>query len=162
MKFESILPIQKSHLLPQAEMTRNKHIQEAYNQLVCRISNMLDNNHNRAWNKYPRFEKHEIKSPYIIQEFYTPVCSVILYLRERNYIIGFSGTSNCFQPGHGVNSTALLRLAFDTTQNDINGFSIYDCLEISISNDIERLYKQKVDELMDLKNLSYFKQKMEG
>jgi hypothetical protein len=160
MKYEPTCTLKQSALQQAAENTRNKYIQEAYEQLVCRISNKLDINHNRAWNKFPRFEGQEVSEPNTIREFYTPYCSVKLIAKRMNYVISFTLTNQSFSAGHGTNSTALLRVAFEATQHDKDGFRIYDCLQISVNNNIEAIYKQKFDEKIDQQNQAYCNKKM--
>jgi hypothetical protein len=152
--------LNESALQQAAANTRNKYIEEAYDQLVCRVSNILEISHSRAWNKFPRFEGKEVTHPNRVKEFYTPYCSVKLLVSRMNYIIYYTVTTQALNAGHGANSTALLRLAFECTQLDRNGFRIYDCLELSVDNDIERVYKQKLDERTDRQNQLYYNKKM--
>lgn len=160
MKYESLCTLQESAMQHASDKTRNKIITEAYDLLVCRISNKLDIVHSRAWDKFPRFYKHEIAAPNTIEEFYTPHCTVKLMVRRMNYSIQLTVTDESFNAGHSIKSTALLRLAFEATQHDKDGFRIQDCLQIVVDNNIGAIYKQKFDERVDRQNLAYFNKKM--
>jgi hypothetical protein len=160
MKLEPLYTLPESALQQAAANTRNKHIQEAYELIVTRISKMIDIDFNRAWNKFPRFDKNEISTPNTIKEFYTPYCSVKLIVKRMRYVILLTITYQSFQSSHDINSTVLLRIAFEATQHDINGFRIDNCLGIATDNNIATIYKQKFDERIDRQNRAYFNKKM--
>lgn len=160
MRTEPLYTLQESALQQAAANTRNKHIQEVYEMIVIRLSNKIEPDFNRAWNKFPRFEKGEISTPNIIKEFYTPYCSVKLIVKRMRYFILLTVTDQSFQPGYGFNSTALLRIAFEATQHNINGFSISDCLEIDVNNNLSIIYKRKCEERIDRENRNYTNKKL--
>jgi hypothetical protein len=160
MKIEPLYNLQESALQQAAANTRNKHIQDTYDMIVTRISNKIEIDFNRAWNKFPRFDKNEISTPNTIKEFYTPYCSVKLVVKRLRYVILLTVTNQTLQAGHGASSTNLLRIAFEATQHDINGFRIDDCVEIAINNNISAIYRQKFNERVDRQNLAYFNKKM--
>ncbi|MDB5056431.1 MAG: hypothetical protein JWM44_4481 [Bacilli bacterium] len=160
MNCEPLYTLQESALQQAAANTRNKYIQEAYEMIATRISNKIEIDFNRAWNKFPRFDKNEINTPNIIKEFYTPYCSLKLIVKRMRYIILLTVSEQALLSGHSINSTALQRIAFEVTQHEINGFRINDCLEIAIDNNISAIYKQKFDERVDMQNLAYFNKKM--
>lgn len=160
MNYERINILKDSGLQYAAEKPRNKHIKGIYNQLISQISNKLDIDCNRAWNKFPREAQNEITTPNLIEAFYTPYCCVKLLVHRTNYIIQLTVTDQSFNAGTGINSTALLRIAFEVTAYEQQGFIIQDALEIKVNNQIAHIYKQKVDERIDRQNKDYFNKKM--
>jgi hypothetical protein len=160
MKIEPLYTLQESAMQQAAANTRKKYIQEAYEMIVTRISNKIEIDFNRGWNKFPRFENNEVSAPNTIKEFYTPYCSIKLVVKRMRYVILLSVTDQTVNAGHGINSTTLLRIAFEATQHEINGFRIADCLEIAVDYNIAVIYKQKFSERVDRENLAYFNKKM--
>lgn len=160
MNYEPLCTLKESALQQASENTRNKLILAAYETIVTRISNLIERDFNRAWKKFPRFEKHEIKEANIIREFYTPHCSVKLLVRRMNYIIILTTTEQSFNAGSGIRSTELIRVGFEATRYEQQGFMIQNALELKVDNNINAVYKQKFDERVDSQNLLYFNKKM--
>ena len=160
MGYEPLCTTKESAIQNAAEQPRNKAVLSAYNTIEVRIAHLIEGDFNRAWDKFPRFEKDDIKESNVIKSVYTAYCSLKLVLRAMNYIIILTTSEQSFNAGHGAKSTQLLREAFDTTRYEREGFMVQNALEIRVDNNIEAIYKQKVDERIDQMNLKYFNQKM--
>ena len=160
MKYETVINLQESTLQKAAEQPINKYIEDVYGLIVCRISNLIQPDFNRAWDRFPRLDKQQITQSNTIKEFYTPHCSLRLIVKRMEYIIQLTVTDQCFRAGKGIGSTELLRIAFESTRYHGEGFTIERNLEIKIDKNVEAIYKEQVDSRIDRKNLAYFNEKM--
>lgn len=138
----------------------NKAIEEAYNMLVTRISNKIEPNFNKAYDKFPRLEATNLNELNTLKAFYTPCCSVKLITRRDNYIILLTVDNKCLNAGRGANTSELLRTAFDTTKYHGTGIMVEHTLEIAINPNVEAVYKQQYEDMVNRQNLAYYNQKM--
>lgn len=126
---------------------RDKEILQAYESIVMNIKAMLNKLYSKRQSKSVEFAyPWQLSDQANTKEFICLFCSIVLYLKKDEYIIELTVSPECFSNGQGINSTSLLRVAFNHTQAANTKLFIENCLTITISNNTPVYFEKKSEE----------------
>ena len=143
-------------------MPVNKEVHNAYLTICSQCGSLTVPDPNRAYNKFVQISKaiepDAITAPNIIQEFYTPVCSVKLVCEHSQYYIVLTITDQHLNRGHSDKSNNMLRIAFTATDSR-DKRHLASKLQIRIDNNIEAVYRHEFDKRIDRENIKYLQKR---
>lgn len=154
-------PYYKQPRTGQTELTapvrnRDTEIMKAYDRIAMGVRAMLGKLASREQQKYVEFAyPWQLSEHNITKEFICKFCSVQLYLKKDEYIIELIISPESFNNGIGINSTALLRLAFKHTADETTNLFIENCLKITLTDKAAAYFLKKEEQYEDIMQKAY-------
>jgi len=131
---------------PTPNSKRNNEILIAYLSILMDLKRMLRNNLSKDKQRFAQFQHpHQLKDPEKIGEFVCSYCSIILKSINGEYTLKLTIGREAYYIGSGLNSNALLRLAFKYTMSDKTKLMIENCLDIKFNPSYDS-FIQRMDE----------------
>ena len=134
-------------LLANAIRPRDVAIFHAYDRITMSLRGMLRVHYSREMQKCVEFKyPDEVIGKPFIRGFVCHYCAVTLSLHGADYIITLTIGKEVLDKGSGMNSTAVMRVAFKHTMVSDTAFTIENCLQIVLINNTYALFKRKEEE----------------
>jgi len=135
---------------------RDAEILKAYDRIAMSIKAMLGKLASREQQKHVEFaHPWQLSDHSVTKEFICRFCSIQLYLKRDEYLIELFISPESCNNGTGINSTALLRLAFRHTSDEITDLFIENCLKITITDNAAAYFLQKEEQYEDTMQKAY-------
>lgn len=125
---------------------RDVAIFQAYDRITSTYKDMLRKHISRKKQQFVDWDKWQITTPNLFKEFVCQFCSIKLTLTQDEYFITLTVPISAFQSGTGLNTNALLRVAFEHTKNESGKPAIENCLNIVLTYNAEEYFDRKADE----------------